>query len=158
MYGSVTNVASLSRVFTSLGVFSATTRPTDTEVTVWLTQISSTLDLLLAEMGFTVPITQATAKLALDAITEENAAEMVRYTNGQGRFFTDRMLERGKSPMQIIRAELGDWVQDHAKGFEALGVPRGGAAQAAGKILYRDADDSGNRVNPLFRRSDFGER
>src|SRR3990172_10761944 len=157
-YGTVAEVAALTRRYTTAGVYDITTNPSLEIGEGWIDRVSATLDVLLAEVGFAVPVTQATAKSSLAGIVVEAVADLCHAANTAGRFFTDRMLERGKSPMQIIRTEMADWVQDHSAGLEAVGVARGGGAADPGRLLFRDTDTAGNPVEPLFQRNAFGER
>ncbi|HEY4692537.1 MAG TPA: hypothetical protein VIH16_03815 [Bellilinea sp.] len=157
-YGTPTEVAALTRRYTTNGTYDITTNPTLETVEGWIDSVSATLNVLLAEVGFAVPVTQATAKKALAGIVVEAVADLCHAANSAGRFFTDRMLERGKSPMQIIRVEMADWVQEHAAGLEAVGVARGGGAADSGRIVFRNGDEAGNAVDPLFQRNAFGER
>ena len=156
-YGTVTEVAALTRRYTNAGAYDITTNPALSTVEGWIDRVSATLDVLLAESGFAIPVTQATAKSSLAGIVVEAVADLCHAANTAGRFFTERMLERGKSPMQIIRKEMADWVQDHATGLEAVGVPRGGGAADSGRILFRDGDEGGQQVAPLFQRKGYGE-
>src|SRR3990172_4827717 len=114
-YGTVAEVAALTRRYTTAGVYDITAKP------------------------------------SLSGIVVEAVADLCHAANTAGRFFTDRMLERGKSPMQIIRTEMADWVQDHSAGLEAVGVARGGGAADPGRLLFRDTDTAGNPVEPLFQ-------
>lgn len=156
-YGVPGDVAALTRRYTTAGAYDATTNPALATVEGWIDRVSDTLDVLLAEAGFVVPVTQAKAKNLLAGIVIEAVADLCHAANSAGRFFTDRMLERGKSPMQIIRTEMADWVQEHATGLEAIGVPKGGGAAGAGRIDFRNGDESGQQVDPLFQRKAFGE-
>ena len=156
-YGTVADVAALTRRYTTNGAYDISTNPALSTVEGWIDRVSATLDILLAEAGFVIPVTQATAKSSLAGIVVEAVADLCHAANTAGRFFTERMLERGKSPMQIIRTEMADWVQEHATGLEAVGVPKGGGAAGSGRILFRDGDESGKQVDPLFQRKGYGE-
>lgn len=147
-------VASLTRRYTDNGAYSAATNPTTAQVEMWIDQVSGTINVLLAEKGFATPLTQADAVLTLQAIVTEAVADLAHAANSAGRFFTDRALASGKAPMAVIRMEMADWIQEHAEGLEAIGAGRNVAT--SGGIGYRDGDDNGNEVSPLFGRNTYG--
>jgi hypothetical protein len=153
-YGTAAMVAGLSKRYTASGTYTAQTNPTSTQVEAWIDQVSGTVNVLLAEQGFGVPVTQADAKLAIEAIVVEAVTDLAHAANSAGRFFTDRALASGKAPMAVIRMEMAEWIQAHAQGFEAIGAGRN--TGNAGGIGYRDGDDNGNEVDPLFGRNAFG--
>jgi hypothetical protein len=121
-YGSAAQVAALSRRFTNNGVYDGTTNPTLSTVEGWIDQISATLNVSLAAGGFAIPITQADCVSALSAVVVEAVAELCRYANSTGRFYTERALENGIAPMKVIRNEMRGWVEDQTQGFIALGA------------------------------------
>ena len=123
-YGIVANVASMTRVYTNAGAYDTTTNPTAAAVTVWLGQFSGYIDVALAQNGFTTPVTEASSLLAITAMVEACAADMCHAANSAGRFFSQRYLESGVSPMMVLRNEINRWATDNAAGMELLGVPR----------------------------------
>lgn len=153
-YGTLAQVAALTRRYTTAGVYTATTNPTSAQVETWIDQVSGTVNVLLAEQGFNIPITQADARLAIEAIVVEAVADLSHAANNTGRFFTDRALAAGIAPMKVIRAEMAAWIGEHAEGLEAIGAGRSTAT--SGGIGYRSTDDDGNDVSPLFGRNAFG--
>lgn len=153
-YGTVEEVAALTRRYTTAGAYTPTTNPGSYQVETWINQVSATVNILLAENGFSIPVAQADAKLALTAVVVEAVADLCHASNSAGRFFTDRALERGIAPMKVIRSEMAAWITEHAEGFEAIGVSRNVAN--VGGIGYRDTDESGGEVSPLFGRDAFG--
>lgn len=154
-YGSVADVAAFTRRFTNNGSFDATTVPTLTQVERFIDTVSGTLNMALAGEGFTIPVTQADAKAALDAVVTEAVSDLVQAANSSGRFFTDKAIERGVSPMRAVRREMAEWITEQISGFAALGVSRGSGTTSG--ILSRDLDESGDDVAPLFERKAFGE-
>jgi len=154
-YGSVAGVAALAGIYTADGSFSATTtRPTSTTVESWIDNVSGIVNALLAEAGFSIPVTQDDSVLMLDAFVEEAVADLCHYANGAGRFYSDRMVERGYSTMQIITRDFAGWLESHSIGLENLGSTR--TTSKVGAIGYRDSDEDGNTVDPLFTRQGFG--
>lgn len=153
-YGSVAGVAALAGIWTTDGSFDATTRPTSTIVESWIDNVSGIVNALLAEAGFGIPISQTDSVLMLDAFVEETVADLCHYANGAGRFYSDRAIERGYSTMQIITRDFAFWLESHAVGLENLGATR--TTSKVGAIGYRDSDEDGNDVDPLFTRRGFG--
>lgn len=154
-YGSAAGVAALTPRFTADGSFDLYTRPTLLQVESWIDQVSGVLNLLLAEQGIAVPVTQADSVQALAILVNQSVADLVLAANSSGRFYTDRALQSARSPLLIIQDELTGWIQSHAQGLAAMGAamqPTGGRS-----ILTRDTDNSGAAVPPLFERRGFGE-
>lgn len=119
----------------------------------WIDQVSATLNVALAGAGFTIPVANADAKLALGGVVEAAVADLCHAAHSAGRFFTDAALERGVSPMRTIRTEMSAWVEDQSDGLELLGAARTRPATAG--ILFRDTDEGGNDTFPIFQRDGF---
>jgi hypothetical protein len=153
-YGTAAQVAAFTRRYTNAGTYDVSTNPTLAQVETWINQISGTINVLLAEKGFAVPVTQADAKLSLESLVVTSVSDLCHSANGAGRFFTDRALERGVSPNSVISREIAAWIDEHTAGLEAIGVARSTAN--SGKIGYRDGDENGSEVSPLFGRNSFG--
>ncbi len=138
------------------GTYTTATRPTLAQVEKFIDNASSTLNVMLAKSGFSVPITQADAKAACGEIVVECVVDMCHAANSTGRFFTDRALERGMNPIKAIREDIGEWVEAQAPGLEALGATRS-TSQLDG-IAFRGTDDAGNEVFSIFQRDGFSNR
>ena len=149
-YGTAADVAALVPRYTTAGAFGSATRPTLTQVEGWIDSASATLNVILARAGFSVPITQTDAKAACAALVVEVVAEMSHAANSAGRFFTDRALERGVSPMRVMRQEMADWVELQAPGLQALGATR--TTSLLGGAAYNDEN------TPIFQRTGFGNQ
>lgn len=147
-YGSAADVAALVPRYTSSGSFLTTTRPTLAQVESWIDSTSATLNVILARSGFAVPISQTDAKAACAAIVTEVVAELCHAANTTGRFFTDKALERGQSPMRVLRQEMADWVEMQAPGLESLGASR--TTSLMGGAAYN------TDATPIFQRAGFG--
>lgn len=155
-YSSIAEVAAIAPLFTddTTRSFTADTQPTLTQVTKFLERISAMIDVLLAENGFSTPVTSTTAKLAIDQLVTEAVAELVRYSNGTGRFFSERIIDNGLSPMRIMNNEFASWIEQHADGLANAGANR--TTPALGRIITLDTNDDGTASEPLFQRDDFG--
>lgn len=152
-YGSVAEVAALVPKYTSSGSFGVGTRPTEAQVEKFIDRVSGIVNVLLAEQGFSIPVSQADAKLALDELVVEAVIDLCHAANSAGRFFTDRSL-RGQSPLKVLRRELDEWIEDHAAGLENLGATR--TTSKLSSIGYRSTDNSGDDTFPIFQREAFG--
>ena len=138
------------------GTFTTATRPTLAQVEKFIDNASSTLNVMLAKAGFSIPIVQADAKAACAEIVIECVVDMCHAANSTGRFFTERALERGMNPMKAIREDIASWVEAQAPGLEALGASRS-ISQLDG-IAFRGTDDAGNEIFPIFQRDGFSNR
>lgn len=153
-YGSLEGVAAMCTVWTDSGVFNGTTHPTDEEVVTWINQISGFMNISLANEGFTTPITQADAVLAVEAMVNQYVSDMVMASNSSGRFFTDRFLASGLTPLVQIGKDISDWVNTNAGGLEKIGASR--TTNPADQIGYRDVDEAGDATFPINQRKAFG--
>ena len=154
-YGTPEGVASLAGVWTDDGewldadAYQDGTTPTLTEIEAWLVQISAMMDMALSVAGFVVPVVQETALIAIGSIVEAFTADLAHYRNSKGRFYTDKVINGGNTPMMILRSDILDWVTSMAGGLEGIGVPRGETNTA----------EIGTKDNfPIFVREGFGNR
>lgn len=123
-YGSVAEVAALTGRYTNAGSYDATTRPALTQVEKFIDRVSAMLNLLLAEQGFAVPISNADAKLVCDEFVVEQAVQLAHGANGAGPFAPGSEQLRGRTAFEIISREAGEFAARHASGFEFLGATR----------------------------------
>jgi len=130
-YGSVGGVAGLARMWTDNGSFvdidvygEGGTNPTLATVTGWLDEVSGIMDVALANQGFATPITNVTALKAIAMLVNALVADLVNAANSSGRFFTERAVETGVSPLATIQRDVNAWVSDRTTALVNLGVPR----------------------------------
>ena len=142
MYGSVSGVIGFVRVHTRNGEFFdaagavEATNPSLSQVTEWLEQISTMLDLALATEYFVVPITDTQAVKALDGIVNALVSDLVNAANASGRFFSERILEGGRNPMLLIRSDILAWVTANADGLDSYpDVIRNGPEGRQGSVV-----------------------
>jgi len=147
-YGSVAEVAALVKKYTASGSFTTGTHPTLAQVEGFIDKVSGLVNVLLAKLGFTVPISQADAKLALDLFVVEEAAALCEAANSSGRFFSEKARETGA--FQHIQKDTEAFIEAHAVGFERLGVARGRSVTYG--LDYWDTDDAGADIEPIFGR------
>jgi len=131
-YGTSTGVAAFAQMWTVSGVWVdpaagppvvTGTNPTLTQVTSWLAEISAMMDLALSNAGFVVPVTVSAAVAAITPYIQALVADLCHAANSSGRFFTERIIERGMSPMIIVQQNINGWVADNMQGLMNLGVP-----------------------------------
>lgn len=129
-YGTPEGVAAHARTWTRGGVFydasaspvTAPTKPTLTDVTNWISQISDAFDRALLNEGFQVPVVATKSANLLTLEVERLVADLCDQANGLGRLSTERVLHIGY--MKVIGAEVKSWVKEGIAGFENDGVPR----------------------------------
>lgn len=154
-YGTAADVSALTELYCISGSYTTATVPTLAQVESWIDQISAIVNAALAGQGFVVPVTQADAILAIKSYVIGAASDLAHAANMAGRFFTDTALQRGITPMSAIRKEILEWVETFADGLAALGASRS-STTGAGEISFRDADEGGDEIFPIFQRDAFG--
>ena len=105
--------------------------PTLTQVVAWLKEISDMMDMALANAGFDTPVTVLAAIGAIAPYVESLTADFCHAKNSSGRFFTERIIERGMSPMVIVQQNINGWVTSNIVGLKNMGVPFVGSKQVA---------------------------
>ncbi|MDH5607473.1 MAG: hypothetical protein OEY93_11375 [Anaerolineae bacterium] len=156
-YGDAGGVGALAPRWSGAGNdFSATTRPTLDTVESEIDQVSAVLNVLLAEIGFSIPVTQADAKLLLDKFVNAQVAAIVEGINGAGRYALYGEEDGLSSPLALVMREAWDFIEAHAVGLARLGAGRDHALFSG--VGCRETDVHGNWVKPLFQRQDFGEK
>lgn len=147
-YGSVEEVAAMVPNYTASGEFSTSTRPTEHQVEVFIDRVSAIINAVLARQGFSIPITNADAKLACDEFVVEQVVDLCDAVNRMGRFYSDSV--GGQSRFALIRRDAVEFIEDQATGLEQLGATRNySLTQGLG---YLSTDDSGDDIEPIFQR------
>lgn len=123
-YCTASQVAEKASVWTNAGAFDTTSLPTKATVEGWIADVSAMFDLALSNQWFVVPITQPTALLTIAGQCSSIVADIVQASHSTGRYYTDKVLERGLSWQILARQEVNAWVADNANGLQNLGVPR----------------------------------
>ncbi|MCC6192062.1 MAG: hypothetical protein IT318_23785 [Anaerolineales bacterium] len=153
-YGSTAGVANLvPRWAGTAGDFTPATRPTIVYVESLIDSVSAMLNAMLAEAGFTVPVTAQTAVLVLDLFVNEEVAAICDGINGSGRFGPTTKNGGGKGRFALLLDDVKNFVTGQAVGFERLGAVR--AYSITSGIGYRSTDERGNAVAPIFQRDAF---
>lgn len=153
-YGTVAEVASLAFRYTNSGSFDTTTNPTAARVEAIIDRVSGVVNAYLAQLGFTIPVSQADAKLMLDNIVVETTAVIVEGIRGSGRFAPNSKAIAQRGMWQVLTNEIMDYLAAVAVGLEELGAAR--SKSTISRIGYRSQDEGGDDTFPLFQRDGFG--
>lgn len=152
-YGDVEEIAALVPLRAGgAGVFDDSTRPTLATVESETDQVSAMLNAILADAGFTIPVTQADDVLILDRFVNHTVAAIVEGINGSGRFGPEAARNGGR--WKLVSEEIAGFVEDFMAGIERLGAART-YPQTSG-VGYRDTDEAGDATFPIFQRKGFG--
>jgi len=126
-YGAASDVAALAGAHTAGGAFTTTTTPTLLQVEAWLVDVSDLMDLALAQHRFEIPIDTGLTNYTkitniLSNVVVPLVADLCHAANSSGRFFTQKAIEFGLSPMKVITKDINTWVDSNADGLVALGM------------------------------------
>ena len=158
-YGDPAEIATLvPRWATVGGVFDPTTRPALTTVESLCDQISAALNALLAKNGFTVVPAASQdpdAKLLFDFFVNQEVASVADGINGLGRFGPTNKQGGGKGRWALLVEDVEAFIKVNAIGLERLGALR--PQDEASGLLFREFDEAGLAVSPLFQRKAFGD-
>lgn len=145
-YGTVAGVAAYVRRLTTGGAFTDATRPSFAEIESFLDQRSAILNSWIAEAGYSVPVTNATAVLVLSNYANLGAAGLAELTQaaaGYGQEGEDTRENRFLA--EFAKAEA--WIKGGALAALGVGQVTLGSGLAGLSV-------GGKR--PIFRRSMFG--
>ena len=155
-YGSTGGVSALTpRLANASSVFDTTTTPTLLQVQTFLDEVSGMLNILLAEQGFSTPITQADCVHALDLFANQEAAAICEGVRGSGRFGPGVGKGTPKGRFAILGDDVANFVEKYAAGFERMGAAR--TYDRMSGLGYRSADEAGDAVPPLTQRKGYGD-
>lgn len=156
-YGTSADVAALTpRYATSAGDFDAKTNPTKARVEGLIDNVSAIANGCLANLGFTIPVTDADAVLIVKQLVIETVAVFVEGIRGTGRYAPSSKSIQARGVMTMVYQDVCETLTNMAFGLEQLGADR--SADEAASIGYRDTDESGNETFPIFQRKGFGNR
>ncbi len=135
MYGTQEQVATMASTWTNDGIWVnpsveypgtiTPSNPTLSEVEDWLEQVSAQFDIALGAHWFVFPIDPITSPTAYKAVSKyvvELVADLCNFKNSSGRFFTEKAIERGITPMEAIQKSINNWIDMNAPGLVADGV------------------------------------
>jgi len=158
-YGSIEEIEALVPYYaTDSGKFGTTTRPTLAAVEKFVDRVSAVLNVLLAKAGFSIPVEQADARLAIDEFVVTWAQMYCHSANRAGPFSPERREVRQELSFRQLMEEAMAFVEGNALGLERLGATRThkrGEGLYAGGISISNKDDfeqNTDRVIPAFTR------
>ena len=153
-YGTLAGVGVLVPKWSDDGAFANSTRPVFGTVENWINQISGLVNSMLAQAGFTVPITDTDVKDQMIFFVEQEVAAVVEGINGFGRFGPTSKTGGRKGRFALLVEDVQTFIEAHKAGMESLGADR--ATNEADAIGFLETDQSGDEVAPIFQREAFG--
>lgn len=155
VYATPDSVAALvPRWANTSGYFDATTRPTMGQVARWLGEVSGMVNVILANSGFAVPVTEMNSRMMLDLFVASEVASIADGVNGSGKF-GQTLKQNNRSRFSIIVEDFRSFLGEISFGMAELGSSQ--SASSLGSFGFREIDNSGNETAPLFQREQFGE-
>lgn len=124
-YGTHQQVATMASTWADDGAWGEYTNPTLLEVEDWLDQVSAEFNIALGSHFFVYPINSITSPNAYKTVSRyvvNLVADLVNWKNSSGRFFTEKAVERGITPMAAIQKDINTWIGLNAEGLIADGV------------------------------------
>ena len=152
-YGSVAEVEALVPRWTNDGVFDTVARPTLAQVERFIDRVSSIVNTVLAEQGFSIPVINADAKMVLAQFVTLQVADLCNMVNSAGRFFSEKQVS---NPWKELFSDANDFLAAHADGLALLGATR--TREGLNGLATVDQDESGNAIVPFFDRKQFGNK
>jgi len=170
VYGTQEEVAAMAKMYTRAGVwvdpvpaipgpYDKGTNPTLTQVETWLANISGQMNLALGQAYFIVPFyDDATATLhessyrAISQYVVSLVADMCHYVNSSGRFYSDKLVERGITPMAAMLKDMVAWIAMNERGLLADGLLQLEIPVPRNQIVFRTMGEFPN-TNRRYRRS-----
>lgn len=125
MYGTQEQVATMASTWTDDGEWGEYTNPTLLEVEDWLDQLSAEFNIALGSHFFVYPVDPTASPNAYKTISKyvvALCADLCNFKNSSGRFFTEKLVERGITPMAAIQKDMNAWIELNAEGLVADGV------------------------------------
>jgi hypothetical protein len=136
-YGDTGEIAALvPRYANRVTAFDVDTRPTLAQVESLVDQVSAVVNSMLSQAGFSVPISQADAKLMLDYFVNEELAAIAEGINGSGRFGPSVKRKGASGRFAVIVEDVQAFIDAHAVGIERLGAER--SSDPVSGISFRD--------------------
>lgn len=127
--------------------FSATSKPTTSQVEGWIAETEAALDGALAGAGMSVPFTDASAVLILKSWVGECVEGRVRMAHAS--LGGDASNEDGKDMVERFFSRLDD-IDAHASRYSAM-LSAGAASTATVKVRGSNAD---GLIEPIFTRDE----
>lgn len=159
-YGTSADVAALTpRYSNGAGDFDEATKPTQARVEGYIDNVSAMANGCLSQMGFSIPVSSSSAPdvvLILKQLVTETVAVIVEGINGTGRYAPTAKQIQARGLNNAIYQDVCDFLNGMAFGLEAMGADK--SSDEAESIGFRQFDQSGNEIFPIFQRKAFGNR
>lgn len=124
-YGTAEQVATMASTWTDDGEWGEYTNPTLQEVNDWLEQVSAEFDIALGSHFFVFPVSASVSPTAHKTISKyvvNLVADLCNFKNSSGRFFAEKLVERGITPMAAIQKDMNNWIEMNSNGLIADNV------------------------------------
>jgi hypothetical protein len=155
-YGTVADVEALVGRYTNEGKFDGSTRPTLLQVEAWIDGVSSLVNVILAEAGFAIPISQSDAASAIARFVVDEVVQLCHGANGAGSYAPGSETLRNTTANRQILHNAEAFLAGHAAGLEHLGATRSRAMTDG--LTCRTEDDAGDEIHPVFQRKMMGNQ
>jgi len=156
-YGTSAEVSALvPRYANKSGDFDAGTNPTQARVEGQIDNVSAMVNMCLANLGFSIPVTDSDVTPILKQMVMETVAVIIEGIRGTGRYAPKSKSVQSRGLNNLVYQEICDLLEGMAFGLEQLGATR--TAAEAASIGYRGADESGDDTFPIFQRKGFGNK
>ncbi|MCP5101003.1 MAG: hypothetical protein GY943_36090 [Chloroflexi bacterium] len=119
-------------------------------------RVSALVNGCMASLGFDIPVTQSDAKLIMDNIVIEDVTFLVEGVRGTGRYAPQSKQIAKRSAIAIISEEIKTFLEGIAPGLEDMGAGR--STSVMGRVGFRETDNAGNTIYPIFSRKGFNNR
>lgn len=149
-YGTQEQVATMASTWTNDGIWEddnpdypgtgTPSNPTLSEVEEWLEQISAQFNIALRSHFFVPPVDPDVSPDSYKAISKyvvDLVADLCNWKNSSGRFFTEKLVERGITPMAAILKDINSYIEMNADGFAADGIPQIAKTSIRGQATFR---------------------
>jgi len=154
-YCEASDVAGLIPRYARDGDFDDSTLPSLSRVESLIDNTSAIVNGLLAQMGFSIPVTASDVTLILKQLVSETVATMVEGIRGSGRYAPNsKAIANRGSVIKVVTLDLKEALEAMEFGFEVLGADK--SEDNAEGIKYRGSDEGGSDTFPIFQRRGFG--
>lgn len=148
-YGTSAGVASFTPRYANTESprdFDTGTKPTLAEVEGWVDEVSGILNIILSDNRFSIPVSQASAKKALNLFVHQEVAALVEGSHNAGRFGPSAKNPRS-GRFDLIFRDVEEFVKRMAGGLEAMGASRGNVQTNVGTKALTRADGYSDDLN-----------
>jgi hypothetical protein len=124
-YGTVAKVEALTTRWTDGGTYKTTTQPTLVQVEGFIDDVSALVNTVLAQNGFTIPVSATTAPIAnaaLGLFVVMQAVALCDAAHYAGRFYQAE--EKARGPWDVITEAAERFIEKYSQGLEDLAAAR----------------------------------